>query len=324
MTGLPARDVARAVRDALVDLPPSALVLVACSGGPDSVALAVAARSERFQVGAVVVDHGLQEGSAETAETTAAWLRAQGLAPVDVVATTVVPAGDGPEAAAREARYRALMHAATAYDAAAVLLGHTRDDQAETVLLGLARGSGLRSLAGMPRVRGIFRRPLLDLPRATVRAAVPEGAPVVDDPHNADPRFARARVRHTVLPMLERELGPGIAASLARTADLARADADALAELADEVAHDVMSGPSEPGALDVESLAALSDALRSRVVRLWLVEHGCPAGSLGAEHVARVTALVAAWRGQGAVALPGGVEVARERGMLRVRPTPPR
>ena len=324
MSAQPAREVARAVRDALADLPPDALVLVACSGGPDSVALAVAARSVRVQVGAVVVDHGLQPGSDQVAETAAAWLREQGLAPVDVVAATVVAAGAGPEAAAREARYRALMHTASAYDAAAVLLGHTRDDQAETVLLGLARGSGLRSLAGMPRVRGIFRRPLLDLARDTVRAAVPDGAPVVDDPHNADARFARARVRHTVLPMLERELGPGVSEALARTADLARADADALAELADEVAHDVMSAAAEPHALDVEALAATSAALRSRVIRLWLVERGCPAGSLGAEHVARVSRLVTTWTGQGAVALPGGVDVARERGMLRVRPTPPR
>jgi tRNA(Ile)-lysidine synthase len=324
MSASPAREVARAVRDALADLPPAALVLVACSGGPDSVALAVAARAVRFQVGAVVVDHGLQPGSDRVAETVATWLREQGLAPVDVVAVSVEHAGDGPEAAARDARYRALVHAASAYDAGAVLLGHTRDDQAETVLLGLARGSGLRSLSGMPRTRGVFRRPLLDLDRATVRAAVPSGAPVVDDPHNADPRFARARVRHTVLPLLEQELGPGIAEALARTADLARADADALAELADEIAHDVMSSAPEAGALDVESLATLSDALRSRVVRLWLLERGCPAGSLGAQHVGRVTALVTAWKGQGAVALPGGVEVARERGMLRVRPTPPR
>ena len=176
------------------------------------------------------------------------------------------PAGDGPEAAARDARYRALVHAAAAYDAAAVLLGHTRDDQAETVLLGLARGSGTRSLAGMPRTRGIFRRPLLDLPRSTVRAAVPADAPVVDDPHNADPRFARARVRHTVLPMLERELGPGIAEALARTADLARADADALAELADEVAHDVLGGAAGAGhASTSTALAPLSAAVRSRV-----------------------------------------------------------
>ena len=228
---------------------PTSLVLVACSGGPDSVALAAATRAVRVRVGAVVVDHGLRpEARREVAEATAGWLREQGLDPVLVRSATVVEDGDGLEAAARDARYRALVHHAVVGDRrGAVLLGHTRDDQAETVLLGLARGSGLRSLAGMPRERGVFRRPLLDLPRETVHAAVPAGAPLVDDPHNRDDRFARARVRHTVLPMLERELGPGIAAALARTADLARADADALAELADEAAWDLVHGGARRG-----------------------------------------------------------------------------
>jgi tRNA(Ile)-lysidine synthetase-like protein len=324
MTEPAGRALQRAVRDSLQDVSAEALVLVACSGGPDSVALAAATRAARANVGAVVVDHGLRPESAVEAGATATWLREQGLDPVVVAAATVVEAGDGPEAAARDARYRALFTAARGLDAAVVLLGHTRDDQAETVLLGLARGSGVRSLAGMPRVRGIFRRPLLDLARDDVRAAVPPDAPVVDDPHNADDRFARARVRHRVLPVLEAELGPGITAALARTADLARADADALAELADEVAWDVMHGARDEGSLDVVDLVDLATAVRSRVIRLWLIDSGCPAGGLGAEHVGRVDALVTAWRGQGAVALPGGVEAFRDCGRLSVRPTPPR
>jgi tRNA(Ile)-lysidine synthase len=205
-----------------------------------------------------------------------------------------------------------------------VLLGHTSDDQAETVLLGLARGSGVRSLAGMPRVRGIFRRPLLDLRRAAVHAAVPDGAPLVDDPHNRDDRFARARVRHTVIPMLERELGPGITAALARTADLARADADALGELADATAWDLMHGARDEGTLDVDSLVGLHAAVLSRVVRTWLVDGGCPPGSLTASHVQRVSRLVTDWRGQGAVALPGGVEALRDCDRLCLRTTPQR
>ncbi len=317
-------DVRRAVRECLADLPPDALVLVACSGGPDSVSLAAATTAERAHVGAVVVDHGLQPGSADVAERTAMWLRSKGLDPVDVVTATVVEAGDGPEAAARDARYRALSRAARTRGAVVVLLGHTRDDQAETVLLGLARGSGTRSLAGMPRERGIFRRPLLDLARDVVRAAVPDGAPVVDDPHNADDRFARARVRHRVLPVLERELGPGIAAALARTADLARADADALAELADEVAFDLIHGARDEGTLDVVDLVDLAEAVRSRVVRQWLLDNGCPAGGLTSSHVGRVVRLVTHWTGQGGVALPGGVEAARDYGRLCLRPTPQR
>jgi tRNA(Ile)-lysidine synthase len=311
----------RAVREALSDLGPDSLVLVACSGGADSTALAAAARGERTRVGAVVVDHGLQAGSDETARRVADWLASYGLDPVEVVAVEVVSSGDGPEAAARSARYVAVEAAADRHGAVAVLLGHTRDDQAETVLLGLARGSGVRSLAGMPRERGILRRPLLDLPREVVRSAVPPGAPVVEDPHNRDDRFARARVRHRVLPLLEAELGPGIAAALARTADLARADADALDALAGAARG---PGVEVDGVLDAAALVSLPDAVRSRVVRSWLVDRGCPAGSLTAEHVARVVDLVRRWKGQGAVALPGGVEAVRDCGRLTVRPTPPR
>jgi hypothetical protein len=176
----------------------------------------------------------------------------------------------------------------------------------------------------MPRARGLFRRPLLDLRREQVRAAVPSDAPVVDDPHNADPRFARARVRHTVLPVLEAELGPGIAEALARTADLARADADALADLAETALVELVGGGEAPDSLDVTDLEDLPEALRSRVLRMWLIDNGVRAGALGAAHVAQVSRLVTHWRGQGGVALPGGVDAVRERGMLCVRPTPPR
>lgn len=314
------QDVRRSVRAALADLPDEALVLVACSGGPDSTALAAATRAVRGRVGAVVVDHGLQPGSAEVARATGARLTAAGLDPVEVATVTPVASGEGPEAAARTARYAALLEVAHRTGAVAVLLGHTRDDQAETVLLGLARGSGVRSLAGMPRVRGLLRRPLLDVDRATVRAAVPEGWRVVDDPHNADDRYARARVRHTVLPVLERELGPGIAEALARTADLARADADLLDGLADER----YAASVEDGAIAVADLEDAEAALRSRVVRRWLLDSGCPPGSLTAAHVARVVRLVTHWRGQGAVALPGGVEALRDCGRLTVRRTPNR
>ena len=313
--------VRRAVRDALADLAPDDLVLVACSGGPDSVALAAAAAAERPRVGAVVVDHGLQAGSAGVASRTARWLTEQGLDPVEV-ATVAVGSEGGPENAARVARYAALQDAAERHGAAVVLLGHTLDDQAETVLLGLARGSGTRSLAGMPAVRPPFRRPLLGLRRALVRSAVPEGAPVVDDPHNDDRRYARVRVRHEVLPVLERELGPGVAEALARTASLARDDADLLDLQAAEALSSVAADGSD--GLDAAALGGLPAALRSRAVRAWLVAGGVPAGSLGADHVDRVVALVTRWTGQGAVALPGGVEAARSYGRLHLRPTPPR
>lgn len=247
MTGPDRRvaDVRRAVTAAVADLPDGALVLVACSGGPDSLALAaatafVADRTVRrgprvLRAGAVVVDHALQPGSADVAARTAAVCRTLGLDPV-VVERVVVDAPGGPEAAARHARYAALDAVAARTGAVAVLLGHTLDDQAETVLLGLARGSGARSLAGMPPVRGVLRRPLLGLRRTdTVGACAALGLEPWDDPTNAgtaDDAPLRSRVRDRVLPLLERELGPGVAEALARTADQLREDADTLDPLA--------------------------------------------------------------------------------------------
>ena len=312
----PSVEVRRAVRECLADLPPEALVLVACSGGPDSIALAAASKSERSRVGAVIVDHGLRPESADEAQRAAGWLREHGLDPVLVAAVQVGGEG-GPAAAARRARYDALDAAAARVGADAVLLGHTKDDQAETVLLGLARGSGVRSLAGMPAARGIYRRPLLGVARAVVRAAVPEGAPLVEDPHNADPRYARARVRHDVLPMLERELGPGVVEALARTARLAREDADALDALALE--GSVVEGD---GSVLVERLVGVAPALVWRRVRAWLIASGVPQEPLTADHVWRVSALVTDWHGQGAVRLPSGAEALRDCGRLRVRPAP--
>ena len=175
----------------------------------------VATRDGR-RAGAVTVDHGLQLGSAGRARGLAATLVGLGFDPVEVVHVRV-GGTEGPEGNARRVRCAALGASAERHGATAVLLGHTRDDQAETVLLGLARGSGPRSLAGMAPVAGRFRRPLLDLPRATVRAAVPDGFTPWDDPHNADPAYTRSRTRERVLPVLEAELGPGIGAALART-----------------------------------------------------------------------------------------------------------
>lgn len=315
-------DVRRAVRHSLADLPDGALVLVGCSGGADSLALAAAAafvvtsaplRHRGLRAGAVVVDHGLQPGSDERSERTAQVLRGLGLDPVDVVAVTVDGPG-GPEAAARTARYAALRAAAAHHGALAVLLGHTRDDQAETVLLGLARGSGARSLAGMAPVSGPLRRPLLDLPRSATRAACAAlGLEPWDDPHNTDPAYARSRLRARALPVLEEELGPGVAVALARTARLLRADADALDGWAEQALAEATPAPD---ALDVVVLAALPVAVRGRVLRRAATAAGCPAGALTADHVAALDALVTGWHGQGPLHLPGGVSAARACGRL--------
>ena len=227
------------VRAGLAGLAPGDLVLAACSGGADSLALAAALAHEAPRLGlrggGVTVDHGLQDGSADRAAQVAALLGRLGLDPVHI-ATVTVPSGPGrggPEAAARTARYAALEQVAEQTGAAAVLLAHSRDDQAETVLLGLARGSGARALAGMPARRGRLRRPLLGLSRAALREACQAlQLEPWDDPHNFDPSYARARVRHQALPALEAALGPGIAEALARSAAQLSADCAALDAIA--------------------------------------------------------------------------------------------
>lgn len=335
-------DQRRAVRDALADLPPGATVLVACSGGPDSLALAAAlafvAPREGWRAGAVVVDHRLQAGSADVAHRAAAQCTGLGLDPVEVVAVDVGSAG-GPEAAARAARYVALEAAAVRHGAAAVLLGHTLEDQAETVLLGLGRGSGARSLAGMAPVRGVLRRPFLAVRRAaTARACAAQGLEpwldptngfAVGEPDGADERVpgadgqppddgalpARSRLRR-LLPELERVLGGGVVEGLARTAAQLREDADVLDDLAERL-RAAATGPD--GTLDVSVLAAAPAAVRRRALRAALVAAGVPGGSLGRTHVLAVDALVVDWHGQGAVGLPGA-HVARRCGRLTVAP----
>jgi len=233
------------------------------------------------------------------------------------VARAGEPGYPGPEAAARAARYAALRRAAGACGAAAVLLAHTMDDQAETVLLGLARGSGARSLAGMPERTGPFLRPLLGIGRATTRAAcAAQGLEPWDDPQNADPAFARARVRHRLLPALEAELGPGVTEALARSARLLRADADLLDELANnELERIAPAGCGHP--LPLDALAALPEAIRSRVLRNAAIAAGCPPGALTARHVAGLEALVTGWRGQRWTDLPGGIRARRRYGKLQ-------
>ncbi|MFE3601965.1 tRNA lysidine(34) synthetase TilS [Streptomyces sp. NPDC059096] len=303
------------------DGPP--LVLVACSGGADSMALASALAFEApklsVRAGAVTVDHGLQAGSDLRAAEVVARLGAMRLDPVESVAVTVGRDG-GPEAAARDARYAALDAAAERHRAAAVLLGHTRDDQAETVLLGLARGSGTRSLSGMAAVSGAagrYRRPFLQLDRQTARkACLVQSIPVWDDPHNTDPAYTRSRLRHEGLPALEKALGKGVVEALARTAQLSRDDADALDAWAADAEAAVRD---DTGQLACARLYALPPAVRRRVLRRAVIDAGAPAGSLFARHIEEVDRLITGWRGQGAINLPGRVEARRQGGRLVIR-----
>ncbi len=310
-------DVRRAVRACL---PENGLVLVALSGGADSLALAAATAFEApragIRAGAVIVDHGLQEDSAAVAEAAARQARALGLDPVIVAKADLrgVPDGGGPEAAARTARYAAIDQALAGSGAVAVLLGHTLDDQAEGVLLGLARGSGASSLQGMSARNGAYLRPLLGIRRdATRQFCEDSGLSWWDDPHNADPRYARVRVRQSVLPVLERELGPGVAEALARTAEQLREDAEALDAMVLEIIEEIVE-PAEAGiAVSVAALRANPPALRQRIIR-YVVESEFGV-SLHRVHTLAAARLVTDWHGQKALNLPG-VRVERQDGML--------
>ena len=298
--------VRRAVREFLAARPVQN-VDVAVSGGADSLALTEAAAHVLHRSGgrvrALIVDHGLQEGSARVAKAAARQARELGADEAEVL-TVEVTGGGGLEAAARRARYAALRNRTTGL----VLLGHTRDDQAETVLLGLGRGSGPRSIAGMKPFDPPWGRPLLDVPRAATRAACAAlGVEPWEDPHNADARFTRVRLRTEVLPLLEDVLSGGVAGALARTAAQVREDLETLDTLAGQLRGD------EP-TLDAKALESVPAALRRRVIRRWLLDGG--ACDLSDAHLRSVDALVGEWRGQGGVWLPGSLVVERTHGRL--------
>jgi tRNA(Ile)-lysidine synthase len=307
------------LQDALAQAGYPRHLLVACSGGPDSLALAaVAAYFARrgnvgghpVTVGAVVVDHQLQEVSAQVAAETAQVLRELGLAPVEIRTVTVAGAGLGPEAAAREARHAALEAAAEDQGADAILLGHTLDDQAEQVLLGLARGSGTRSLAGMRPARGKLLRPFLGLRRADTEeiCAVEELDPW-HDPTNTDPAFARSRTRVEVLPHLEEKLGPGVAESLARTASILQLDADYLEDVAESTFASLVERNGRELGLPEEALRALPPAIRFRVIAKAAADVGGQQPSY--RRLLAAEALLRRQGSAGPVELPGGVSVYR-------------
>ncbi len=310
-----------AVRPFLENLTAGDCALVAVSGGTDSLALAYALIKEAPDLAinliAVTVDHQLQSGSADQAAKVQVELKAMGYQEV-IIEKVSVKEKSGLEADARTARYAALDAIAHTYGATQVFLGHTRDDQAETVLLGLARGSGTRSLAGMAVVNGKYARPFLQLTREqTVKACQEAKLNPWSDPHNENAKFSRVRVRNSVLPIMESEIGPGIAAALARSAAILRDDADALDEMAQAVISRV-----DLKDLDCAALAELPRAIRSRILRAAIYAAGAPSGSLSADHLSAVESLVTSWHGQGEVSLPGGVKVARISGRLSLLARP--
>jgi len=304
-----------AVRECLSGCSAGDTVLVAVSGGADSLALAAAlvpeSKSALINLVGVTIDHQLQKSSGEQATKVFAQLSELGIFQIEIVKVDVEMV-DGLEASARRARYAALDATAEKYSAKLIFLGHTLNDQAESVLLGLARGSGARSLSGMARCTGKYCRPLLEITRSETLAACTENnlTPWID-PHNSDSQFARVRVRTDALPKLEESIGPGITEALARSADLLRDDADALDGWAVQVAAEI-----DLADLEITALAELPKAVRTRLLRMAIYAAGAPMGSITADHVASVEALVTSWHGQGACSLPGGVKVSRISGRL--------
>ncbi|MDD7812666.1 tRNA lysidine(34) synthetase TilS [Mycobacterium sp. CSUR Q5927] len=286
-------------------LPEGGRWCVALSGGPDSLALTAVAARERPTT-ALIVDHRLQADSAQVAELAQSRALELGCVAAQIIPVTIDGFRGGLEAAARTARYAALDQAR---DQAPVLLGHTLDDQAETVLLGLGRGSGPRSMAGMRPYDPPWCRPLLGVRREVTRDACAElGLTPWHDPHNSDRRFTRARLRSEVLPLLEDVLGGGVAQALARTATALRENTELIDALAAHALPDVADG------LDTAPLAALPGPVRRAVIRRWLLAGG--GRGLTDQQIRAVERLVTHWRGQGGVAV--GSEL-REQRLFAVR-----
>jgi tRNA(Ile)-lysidine synthase len=293
---------------------------VALSGGPDSLALTAVAAAV-LPTTALIVDHGLQPGSAAVAAN--AHTQAMDLGCVDARVLCVQVSGDGgPEGAARSVRYRALEAARCDHP---VMLAHTLDDQAETVLLGMGRGSGARSIAGMRLYDPPWCRPLLCVRRSVTHAVCAElGLSVWQDPHNTDRRFTRTRLRHEVLPLMEEVLGGGVAEALARTAIALREDTELVDSLIAQAMTASTAGAAGEG-LDTRALTALPAPVRRGVIRSWLLAGG--AIRLTDKQIRGVDTLVMAWRGQGGVAVGSTLRnqrlvAGRSGGVLTLRPEP--
>ena len=310
--------VQRSIREHAM-LAPGERVLVAVSGGADSVGLLLALSQLRRKLGIEVVaahvNHHLRGADADADEACAAAAAAR-------LAVPFVRADLGGrlggrsanlEARARALRYAALRRLAAAHDCARIATGHTLDDQAETVVMRLLRGAGLRGLGAIrPRRRDGVVRPLLDCRRAAVRAVVEQaGLAYRHDASNDDPRFLRTQVRARVLPLLA-ELNPAIAEACAGLAASARAERAAVARWADgELASAVVDG-----GLPVAWLASQAAGARTLLVRRWLGRVGVPSRRLDRRHVRAVVDLALAAEGRGEVHLPLGWAVQRRRGRL--------
>jgi len=310
-----------AVRNCLTsNTKPGQKLLIAVSGGADSLALAAACEFEAKKLGlkiaAAVIDHSLQKGSDKVAAQTAKTLAALGFEEVVVKKITVGKAG-GPEAAARTARYNALETLRQKTKSHFIVLGHTSSDQAETVLLGLVRGSGSKSLSGMSEKTGFLLRPLLGVERATTEAFCKDsGIKYWSDPQNQDKKFLRVMIRKLVLPFLEKQLGGSVAASLVRTSDQLREDNTYLESQSDKSFKKYAKVSGSGISFDAKALEKLPAAILNRVIKKSLDSFGSESSRT---HVLAVSDLVLSWHGQKPLALPG-VRVVRKGNTISFEP----
>ena len=310
-----------AVRTSLTsNTKPGQKLLIAVSGGADSLALAAACEFEakklKVKIAAAVIDHSLQKDSDKVAAQTAKTLAALGFEEVVVKKIAVGKAG-GPEAAARIARYTALETLRQKTKSHFIVLGHTSSDQAETVLLGLVRGSGSKSLSGMSEKTGVLLRPLLGIERATTEAFCKDsGIKYWSDPQNKDEKFLRVMIRKHVLPFLEKQLGGSVAASLVRTSDQLREDNTYLEAQADKSFKKYAKVSGSGIGFDAKALEKLPAAILNRVIKKALDSFGSESSRT---HVLAVSDLVLSWHGQKPLALPG-VRVVRKGNTISFEP----
>ncbi len=316
----PPIEMQNAVQNLLKDFDAGDLVLVGCSGGADSLALAwttlVVGKRLELKTGAVIVDHQLIPESNSVALNAKKQCEELGIQEVIIKKVNVEQNHEGLEAAARIARYEAFENVLHETNAQAILLAHTQDDQAETVLMRLTRGSGAKSLSGMAQVSGKYLRPFLHLRKKLVHDSLDLiGLKAWQDPANTDHQFLRVKVRNELMPKIVEVLGESAISSLDKTSQLLRLDNQALEELAQQF-FDSQKDVKTNG-LEISELEKLPEAIRTRVLRIFAIASGVHPGPFSFEHIEAIDALVKNWHGQGNVDLPGFIQATRVDGSLR-------
>jgi len=316
----PPIEMQNAVQNLLKDFDAGDLVLVGCSGGADSLALAwttlVVGKRLEIKTGAVIVDHQLIPESNSVALNAKKQCEELGIQEVIVKKVNVEQTHEGLEAAARIARYEAFENVLHETNAQAILLAHTQDDQAETVLMRLTRGSGAKSLSGMAQVSGKYLRPFLHLRKKLVHDSLDLiGLKAWQDPANTDHQFLRVKVRHELMPKIVEVLGESAISSLDKTSQLLRLDNQALEELAQQFFESQKN--VKINGLEISELEKLPEAIRTRVLRIFAIASGVHPGPFSFEHIEAIDALVKNWHGQGNVDLPGFIQATRVNGSLR-------